>query len=128
MSEGPTNRYLHLARERLKKIPDRALEQGWETDDPLLCEIGIVVANALIAQAETSQETLRAMKELNQRIASIKAEVQYRPSIPYGDIDRYAKDTVYRYTKMAVEEEVKRQSGFWETLIRKLFGGKDAGE
>lgn len=58
MGDERINRHLHRARERLENLPSRAIEQEWETTDPLLSETLTVMAHAMIAQAEINQEIL----------------------------------------------------------------------
>lgn len=58
MGDGRINRHLHKARERLESLPNRAVEQEWETDDPLLVETLGIIAHTLLAQTELAQETL----------------------------------------------------------------------
>lgn len=124
MGEERINRHLHRARERLERIPQRAVEGEWGTNEPLVAETLTVIAHALIAQAEIGQETLRGINALTNRISRIEGHtINYNYRVPYDEIQHYAKDAVKRETESYVKEHAETQPGFYE-LFRAMFGGR----
>lgn len=117
MTDARTNRHLYLAREKLRRLPERAVEQRWETAEPLLAETLTAIAHTLQAQAEISQETLWEIRKLTGRVEKIEARTLHQVTVSYDDIRGYAE----RKVEEALASRMGEQTGFVEQLVRSLF-------
>lgn len=124
MGDGLTNRHLHRARERLEGLPKRAIEQGWETSDALLCEIELVKAQAMIAQAEIQQEILHNLQRQEDRSrGTFPISPQGVMKMPYREMQRYAEQLAKEVAERLIREEVEKRVGKKKGWFEGWFGG-----